>query len=100
MSRTKILIKDKLLTVSKHGFFWSEENVNLHCFPIQDGVTVFVCPVILLDTLLYYFLYFMVDVMPYVLSHVSCLDRCYCQLMPDVIAMMCMEDVMTTRQIV
>ena len=62
-NRTYILIKDKLLLVSKHGFFWSEENVNLNYFPTQDGVTVLVCPVILW-TLNILLLYFMADVMP------------------------------------
>ena len=45
-NRTLILIKDKLLPVSKHGFFWSEENVHLNHFPTQDGVSVLVSPVI------------------------------------------------------
>ena len=31
-NRTKILIKDKLSPVSKHGFFWSEENVKSSLF--------------------------------------------------------------------
>ena len=98
-NRTYILIKDKLSPVFKHGFFWSEENVKLNHFPTQDGVTVLVCPVIVW-TLNILLLYFMADVMPYVLWHMTCLGRCYCQLMADVIAMLCVGDVITTRQMV
>ena len=42
----------------------------------------------------------MADVMPYVLWHVVCLGRCYCQTLADVIAMLYVVDVITTRQMV
>ena len=41
-NRTNILLKDKLLPDFCHGFFWSEENVNLNYFPTHDGVWVLV----------------------------------------------------------
>ena len=48
-NRIIILLEDKLLQDIYHGFFWSEENVNLNIFPTQDGVWLLVCPVIKLD---------------------------------------------------
>ena len=60
MNRTLILLEDKLSPVSKHGFFWSEENVILNNFPILDDVWVLVCPVILW-TLWCIFLYLVAD---------------------------------------
>ena len=42
-NRTNISLKDKLLPDFCHGFFWSEENVDLNYFPTYDGVCVLVC---------------------------------------------------------
>ena len=47
-NRTNKLLEDKLLSDFYHGFFWSEENVHLNYFPTHIGVTVLVCPIILL----------------------------------------------------
>ena len=47
-NRTNKLLEDKLLPDFYHGFFWSEENVHLNYFPTHNGVTVLVCPIILL----------------------------------------------------
>ena len=41
--RTNILLKDKLSPDFCHGFFWSEENVDLNYFQTLDGVCVLVC---------------------------------------------------------
>ena len=42
--RTNILLKDKLSPDFCHGFFWSEENVDLNYFLTLDGAYVLVCP--------------------------------------------------------
>ena len=47
-NRTSKLLEDKLLPDFYHGFFWSEENVHLNYVPTHIGVTVLVCPIILL----------------------------------------------------
>ena len=36
--KNNILLGDKLLPVSKHAFFSSEENVNLNNFPTLDDI--------------------------------------------------------------
>ena len=43
-NRTIFLLKDKLSPDFCHGFFWSEENVDLNYFPTHGGVWVLVCP--------------------------------------------------------
>ena len=42
-NRTNFLLNDKLLLDLCHGFFWSEENVDLNYFPTHNGVWVLVC---------------------------------------------------------
>ena len=76
INRTNILLKDKLSPDFCHGFFWSEENVDLNYFPTHDGVCVLVCPWILLGQMLI-LIDFMTDVKPFL--SVYYLDRCYCQ---------------------
>ena len=64
------------MPVSKHSFFWSEENVNLNYFPTQDDVSVGVsCN--FMDTKLYC-CYIVWQMLCHVLWHVTCLGRWYC----------------------
>ena len=87
-----------LLIVSKHGFFWSEENVNLNYFPTQDGVTVLVCPVILWT--LKYIVIFYGRCYAMFFGNGHALTDVIAKLTADDIAMLCMVDVTTTRQMV
>ena len=45
-NRTNKLLEVKLSPDFYHGFFWSEENVNLNYFPTLNGVSVLLCPII------------------------------------------------------
>ena len=89
-----ILLKDKLSPDFCHGFFWSEEDVDLNYFPTQDGVWMLVCLWILLGQMLV-LIDFMADVKPFficLLSWQMLLPRTVADLIPlfvwaDVIAL-------------
>ena len=65
-NRTNKLLEDKLLPDFYHDFFWSEEIVHLNYFPIHNGVTVLVCPIILLGIKII----LMADVKPFFLFYI------------------------------